>query len=146
VIAREQLSLFHTVSLAPPTEELQTYCRDCAANVVETGEYYMVHDHVWPVEKYGGVLCIGCLEARLGRTLAREDFTDVPLNRPLGSSARMRARLRAATPDPSAARWRLHRFPDDEGRASAALTNSPTNENPGLPSPERGTTTCPAST
>ena len=33
-------------------------------------------------------LCIGCLEARIGQTLAREDFTDARLNRLPGSNSR----------------------------------------------------------
>jgi hypothetical protein len=39
-------------------------------------EHYMVHDHVWAeagMDK--GHLCIGCLETRLGRELASEDFS-----------------------------------------------------------------------
>jgi hypothetical protein len=40
-------------------------------------EVYMVHGHVWAkagVAPYGGVLCIGCLEKRIGRELRPEDF------------------------------------------------------------------------
>ena len=40
------------------------------------------------------VLCIGCLEHRLGRTLTRNDFTDCRLNAPNEfTSARLRSRL-----------------------------------------------------
>jgi hypothetical protein len=28
------------------------------------------------------ILCIGCLEKRIGRTLCRADFEDVPINDP----------------------------------------------------------------
>ena len=40
------------------------------------------------------VLCVGCLEHRLGRTLTRADFTDCRLNDPDEfTSARLRSRL-----------------------------------------------------
>lgn len=46
-------------------------CKDCGVNVIEIGEYYMVNPAIW--KKVGLTwtdnLCIGCLEARLGRTL-----------------------------------------------------------------------------
>jgi hypothetical protein len=43
------------------------------------------------------ILCIGCLEKRIGRTLCRADFTDVPINNPNLSSDRLRDRLAATT-------------------------------------------------
>ena len=63
-------------------------------------EYYMVRDSVW---REAGMserkdqaifLCIGCLEARLGRMLTARDFTRVPINR-VGprNSPRLNARL-----------------------------------------------------
>lgn len=60
--------------------ELDTLmCVWCGVDVV--GEYYMVRNEVWEScgPKYG-CLCVGCLEVRLGRTLCRDDFTDVPVN------------------------------------------------------------------
>jgi hypothetical protein len=75
-------------------------CRDA-----RTSEYYMVHDAIWLAAgmstKYGGgFLCIGCLEARLGRTLTPCDFTDAPINRPdRWHSPRLNARLVEASPD-----------------------------------------------
>jgi hypothetical protein len=72
------------------------------------GEWYMVHDEVWqqawadrlkPWHALPGqqILCIGCLEARLGRTLMACDFTDAPVNDPDDdrSSERLRQRLTA---------------------------------------------------
>jgi len=35
-----------------------------------------------PLEYSGGLLCIGCLERRLGRRLTPADFTDAPANDP----------------------------------------------------------------
>lgn len=57
-------------------------CIDCAACTNCTREYYMVTDQVWEQAhpKLTGMLCISCLEARLGRLLNRTDFTDCPLN------------------------------------------------------------------
>jgi hypothetical protein len=47
-------------------------------------EVYIVRDAVWKkagVEPYGGCLCIGCLESRLGRKLKPQDFRpDHPFN------------------------------------------------------------------
>jgi hypothetical protein len=40
-------------------------------------EIYMVRDRIWKeagMEPYGGCLCIGCLEKRLGRRLRPKDF------------------------------------------------------------------------
>lgn len=71
-------------------------CKWCGADTLEAGELYMVTDAIW--EAYGpptnGVLCIGCLEDRMGRQLQHDDFKDVPLNtddRP--RSDRLRDRL-----------------------------------------------------
>lgn len=58
-------------------------CVDCSVDTCEIDEYYMVHDHLWAgvgMESDGGMLCIGCLEKRLGRTLTSVDFTAYPIN------------------------------------------------------------------
>jgi hypothetical protein len=55
-------------------------CVDCGVNTCETNEYYMVHDELWPIGGNDGMLCIGCLETRLGRRLAPADFIDAPIN------------------------------------------------------------------
>jgi hypothetical protein len=45
----------------------------------------MVDDALWEVatEDFGGhgMLCIGCLEARLGGKLVASDFPELPINR-----------------------------------------------------------------
>lgn len=60
-------------------------CVDCSINTLFENEYYMVHDHVWSgeagMDSDGGMLCIGCLEVRIGRNLDGDDFTDCRLNR-----------------------------------------------------------------
>lgn len=59
-------------------------CEKCTMHI-EDGvmEYYMVQNELWEEAKAGpdeGMLCIGCLEKRLGRELTAKDFTDCPLN------------------------------------------------------------------
>lgn len=62
-----------------------SHCVICGVNTSGfrgIGEYYMVHDDIW--KQHGchrGMLCIGCLESRLGRFLVASDFTDCPVNR-----------------------------------------------------------------
>jgi hypothetical protein len=44
----------------------------------------MVHDDVWRASglaEDGGMLCVSCLEARLGRKLRQSDFPDWSINR-----------------------------------------------------------------
>lgn len=66
------------------TEE--TPCNDCGRDTLpfdRRSEWYVVSDTVWQeagMKPAGGYLCIGCLEARLGRQLTPEDFPDVPVN------------------------------------------------------------------
>lgn len=77
--------------------ELEVFrCVDCGTNTMD--EYYMVHDEVWSaagMKKDGGMLCIGCLEGRLGRSLSAADFSPVPINHMpyVERSARLSARL-----------------------------------------------------
>jgi hypothetical protein len=63
-------------------------CHDCG-HLDRTGnepcEIYAVHDDLWAaagMEPNGGKLCIGCLEKRLRRQLAPEDFKNALINRP----------------------------------------------------------------
>lgn len=59
-------------------------CWDCAACTNCNYEYYMVHDELWDIateDTFSEVmLCIGCLENRLGGRLTKEDFTGAPIN------------------------------------------------------------------
>ena len=61
----------------------------------------MVQDEIWrtAVASGPGMLCIGCLEARLGRTLVKGDFTDVPVNDiyPVQHSVRLMMRITGLT-------------------------------------------------
>jgi len=66
------------------TEELEPIpCRDCGVDIWELKEYYMVSDACWRrsgMKPRGGMLCIGCLEQRLGHELKAINFKDCPLN------------------------------------------------------------------
>ena len=104
------------------TPLIVTQCCDCGLGCNVAGEWYAVRDTVWELAWRGRrkwwhhlpgqtVLCIGCLEKRLGRTLCASDFTDAPVNFPDGDiSDRMRQRLTAAES------WRLEPpdYPRDE--------------------------------
>jgi hypothetical protein len=88
-----------------------TRCCDCGLGCSAAHEWYMVKDEVWKLAWCGArnepkswqwlpgqsVLCVGCLEKRIGRTLCAGDFTDAPVNFPYmeGISDRLRARLTA---------------------------------------------------
>lgn len=78
-------------------------CKDCGENTLHTDEYYMVTNELWkeaarPGEDGSGMLCIGCLEARLGRELTARDFPPLPINGAamFGQSGRLKARLRTS--------------------------------------------------
>lgn len=87
-------------------------CLDCKVNTHFNNEYYMVHKDLWykavpPVndEEFffhngtfyrsnpDGMLCIGCLESRLGRELVARDFTTAPINYFPNQSVRLKNRL-----------------------------------------------------
>lgn len=63
-------------------------CVDCGLDTKEAQEYYMVYNDVWEdagmsfAGHFGdGMLCVGCIESRLGRELTPSDFPDLPINR-----------------------------------------------------------------
>jgi hypothetical protein len=78
-------------------------CADCSVDTHSIGEDYMVGHSIWAqagIGRHDGYLCIGCLEQRLGRKLARSDFIDVPINT-MGKfyrSDRLRDRLSGDAP------------------------------------------------
>ena len=78
---------------------MTTRCHDCRVETlpVDPGhyaEYYMVRDDVWQDAIMAGLLpglaelgpppirmlCVGCLEARIGRRLTADDFIDAPIH------------------------------------------------------------------
>lgn len=71
-------------------DDLAWYCLECGVDTFIIDEYYMLKDSVWgsivPIES--GMLCVGCVEKRLGRKLRASDFTDCPLNMEIKSGIR----------------------------------------------------------
>ena len=68
-------------------------CFDCGVDTLTSDEWYAVHNHVWKaawpntkqatgrIEKpLSEILCIRCLELRLGRPLTPDDFTSASIN------------------------------------------------------------------
>lgn len=58
-------------------------CMDCKRDTLKIDEYYTLKDAVWAEANpdIDGMLCVACVEARLGRPLQSSDFPqDVPLN------------------------------------------------------------------
>lgn len=58
-------------------------CKDCNKSTFRSDyNYYMVKNELW-AKAFGagpGMLCIPCLEKRIGRELVIDDFAKVPLN------------------------------------------------------------------
>lgn len=79
--------------IARLTEGNTFTCVDCTYDTNELGEYYMVQDEVWmqaQLDATDGMLCIGCLEQRIGRRLKPADFIDAPINLPAFHSEKSR--------------------------------------------------------
>lgn len=57
-------------------------CMDCDVHTVDIDEYYMLKKEIWLsiVPEDRGMLCISCVDKRLGRKLTPEDFSDCLLN------------------------------------------------------------------
>ena len=57
-------------------------CLDCGIDTGQANEFYFVHTKLWlqAVGSIKGMLCLGCLEKRLGRKLVASDFPDVSIN------------------------------------------------------------------
>ena len=56
-------------------------CQDCS--IITFGDdYYMIQHDLWRLvhPNYIGVLCLACLQVRLGRELRKSDFLDAPVN------------------------------------------------------------------
>jgi hypothetical protein len=59
-----------------PEPDCKFLCVDCGKNT-RGGEYYSVHDELWAASGLGpndGMLCLACLEKRIGRPLTIADF------------------------------------------------------------------------
>ena len=57
-------------------------CLDCKVDCGKIGEHYMLKDLVWfsVVASNKGMLCVGCIEGRLGRRLIPSDFNNSYVN------------------------------------------------------------------
>jgi len=58
-------------------------CLDCKVDTGKIAEHYMLKDSVWS-KVHGskvGMLCVGCVEKRLGRFLNKNDFFSCHVNR-----------------------------------------------------------------
>jgi hypothetical protein len=94
--------LAHRIALVAGEDD-DGVCVDCGQHTSLLKEYYHVHDEVWAkatTDETESMLCIGCLEERIGRTLEPSDFSDAPINYPgFGhQSARLANRLRHSSP------------------------------------------------
>lgn len=66
----------HEPSYYEPEIDTTFRCVDCGAD--KDGEYYMVADELWAASgmaPHGGMLCLACLDRRIGRLLVPGDFT-----------------------------------------------------------------------
>jgi hypothetical protein len=90
-------------------------CLDCGVDTIDSAEFYMIRDETWLAAnpKRDGMLCVACLEKRLGRELVTDDFTWCPANLAnlFTGSDRLRARMDA--------RWMLGRLAELEMGAIA---------------------------
>jgi hypothetical protein len=105
-----------------PIKDKAFFCKLCGVDTFEIGEYYMIQEKVWcsfqlnehsvriyeypnTKEKVKGVaynnkgmLCIGCLENKIKRTLYYKDFIDYPINNHIDlndKSTRIQSRMMA---------------------------------------------------
>jgi hypothetical protein len=91
-------SVFLNVDMKDPRPLGDVNCDDCGHDY---DEYYMVRNDVWRAAGlHRGLLCVGCLERRIGRQLHQQDFKDVETNEPgtFRQSLRLRKRMAAAPP------------------------------------------------
>lgn len=59
-------------------------CLDCGEDTGKMNEHYFIHTETWlsVVGSTVGMLCVSCLETRLGRKLVASDFPCVTINHP----------------------------------------------------------------
>lgn len=71
-------------------------CLSCGVDTGRIYEYYMLKDSIWALTSVGrvGMLCIGCVETKIGRKLVPSDFNDSFVNKiPMQRSMRLNERL-----------------------------------------------------
>jgi hypothetical protein len=65
----------------PAETEAHYVCNDCNVNVLTAGEFYVLKQDIWEKQLSLGWtdnLCVGCLEARLGRKITLHDISSFP--------------------------------------------------------------------
>lgn len=79
-----------------PSSRRKFLCLDCKVDTGKIAEHYMLKDDVWfsVHPSRSGMLCIGCIEVRLGRMLNKQDFNDSYLNKARTAPQSMRLRKR----------------------------------------------------
>lgn len=84
------------------TSRRKWLCLDCGRDTGRLREHYFIVTPLWlkAVGSIKGMLCVGCLEARLGRTLTATDFPPVHINNPhlYPMSDRLRNRIAQGAP------------------------------------------------
>jgi len=90
----------HESNTHEPEVDRTFHCVDCGKCTSSSGEYYMVYDDVWAASGLGGndgMLCLHCLEQRIGRDLSFDDFTAICPSREAWARhlAQRRPRVRA---------------------------------------------------
>ncbi|MNU36373.1 hypothetical protein D3C71_249880 [compost metagenome] len=96
--------------IARQAEDDDGVCVDCGQHTDLLNEYYHVHDEVWAeagTDEAESMLCIGCLETRIGRQLTPADFSDAPINYP-GFQKRISARQADRLGHGTHSRWKTH--------------------------------------
>ena len=79
--------------MKPWCPTIRTNCADCGVGTLTIDEWYRVKERVWKLAWAGRlkpwhalpgqqILCIDCLEKRIGRTLVPSDFRKIPVNDP----------------------------------------------------------------
>lgn len=78
----------------PQRSKTKWNCLDCQENTKY--EHYFVRTEVWlnAVGSTVGMLCVGCLESRLCRSLVPSDFTGAHINNPKTNAMTDRLRNR----------------------------------------------------
>lgn len=96
--------------IARQAEDDDGVCVDCGQHTDLLNEYYHVHNEVWAearTDEAESMLCIGCLETRIGRQLTPADFSDAPINYP-GFQKRISDRQADRLGHGTHSRWKTH--------------------------------------
>lgn len=85
VLGNQGLFFMGAIMSTPSTRQRRRFlCLDCNEDTGKLMEFYFVHTDLWlsAAGSKEGMLCVGCLEERIGRRLTSDDFPDVTINSP----------------------------------------------------------------